>query len=56
MLQILSLSQIVPKNVNDALKDEYWIQCMQEELNQFTRNEVCELVPRLDGVIIIRTK
>ena len=50
------ISQIVPKNMNDALEDEYWIQFMQKKLSQFTRNEIWELVPRSDGVMIIRTK
>ena len=48
------ISQIVPKSVNDVLEDEYWIQSMQEELNQFTRNEVG--VPRPDRVMIIGKK
>lgn len=29
-----------PKNAKDALCDEDWIFAMQEELNQFTRNNV----------------
>ena len=29
---------------------------MQEEFNQFTRNEVWELIPRPDGVMIIGIK
>lgn len=34
------VSKIVPKNVNEAIDDEYWISAMQEELVQFERNEV----------------
>lgn len=34
------LSQIEPKSAKDALLDEDWIFAMQEELNQFTRNNV----------------
>ena len=34
------VSQIEPKNVNDALNDSNWIVAMQDELNQFTRNDV----------------
>ncbi|MCI42059.1 gag-pol polyprotein, partial [Trifolium medium] len=33
-------SKIEPKNVKEALQDEYWINAMQEELTQFERNEV----------------
>lgn len=32
------LSQIEPKNIDEALLDESWILAMQEELNQFERN------------------
>ena len=31
------ISQIEPKNINDALVDENWMIVMQEELNQFER-------------------
>ena len=34
------ISQIEPKNINDALDDENWMIVMQEELNQFERSEV----------------
>ena len=40
------VSKIEPKNVKEALTDEFWINAMQEELGQFKRNEVWELVPR----------
>ncbi|KAG9446382.1 hypothetical protein H6P81_012510 [Aristolochia fimbriata] len=33
-------SSLEPKKVEDALKDEYWIKTMQEELEQFERNEI----------------
>jgi len=48
--------QIEPKNVNDALSDSNWIVVMQDELNQFTRNDVWFLVPKIDDMNIIRTK
>jgi hypothetical protein len=32
--------------VEDALRDSNWVLVMQEELNNFTRNEVWHLVPR----------
>ena len=50
------VSTIKPKNVKEALTDECWINVMQEELNEFKRNEVWDLVPRPDGVNIIGTK
>jgi len=50
------VSKIEPKNVKEALTDEFWIEAMQEELNQFKRNEVWDLVPRLEGINVIGTK
>jgi hypothetical protein len=40
------VSSIEPYRVEDALKDSDWVLVMQEELNNFTRNEVWHLVPR----------
>ncbi|MCI32133.1 gag-pol polyprotein [Trifolium medium] len=34
------VSKFEPKNVKEALTDEFWINAMQEELGQFKRNEV----------------
>ncbi|XP_042972981.1 uncharacterized protein LOC122304782, partial [Carya illinoinensis] len=48
--------QIEPKNIDDALLDESWILAMQEELNQFERNDVWTLVPRPKNYTIIGTK
>ncbi|WJX68356.1 hypothetical protein P8452_52731 [Trifolium repens] len=40
------ISMIEPKNVDEALTDDGWIVAMQDELNQFQRNDVWDLVPR----------
>jgi hypothetical protein len=40
------VSSIEPHRVEDALKDSDWVLAMQEELINFTRNEVWHLVPR----------
>ena len=40
------VSQIEPKNVDGALNDKNWCVVMQEELNQFERNSIWELVSR----------
>nr|GEZ14467.1 Gag-Pol polyprotein [Tanacetum cinerariifolium] len=40
----------------DALTQSYWIEAMQEELNEFECLEVCELVPRPDKVMVITLK
>ncbi|MCI10538.1 gag-pol polyprotein, partial [Trifolium medium] len=50
------VSKFEPKNVKEALNDEFWICTMQEELNQFKRSEVWDLVPRPDGINVIGTK
>ncbi|KAK2423598.1 cysteine-rich RECEPTOR kinase [Trifolium repens] len=50
------VSMFEPKNVKEALTDEFWIETMQEELNQFKRSEVWGLVPRPDKVNVIGTK
>ncbi|CAA0811305.1 cysteine-rich RLK (RECEPTOR-like protein kinase) 8, partial [Striga hermonthica] len=48
-------SLIEPKNAKEALKDECWILAMQEELEQFTRNNVWELVPEPSSGNVIGT-
>jgi len=50
------VSKFEPKNVKKALTDEFWIEAMQEELNQFKRSEVWNLVPRPEGMNVIGTK
>jgi hypothetical protein len=39
--------------IDEALEDDQWIVAMQEELNQFERNQVWELVSRSSGKHII---
>jgi hypothetical protein len=39
------VSSIEPYKIDDALRDPDWVVAMQEELNNFTRNEVWHLVP-----------
>ncbi|GKA97569.1 retrovirus-related pol polyprotein from transposon TNT 1-94 [Tanacetum coccineum] len=34
-----------PNNIKEAIKDESWTKAMQEELDQFVRNDVWDLVP-----------
>ena len=37
---LVFVSQIEPKSLKDAENDEFWILCMQEELNKFERNKI----------------
>nr|GFB60353.1 retrovirus-related Pol polyprotein from transposon TNT 1-94 [Tanacetum cinerariifolium] len=45
-----------PKTYKEALTQACWIKAMQEELNEFERLEVWELVPRPDKVMVITLK
>ncbi|GKA05707.1 hypothetical protein Tco_0684827 [Tanacetum coccineum] len=42
----LTLSTAEPKNIKEAMADSEWIKAMQEELHQFDRLQVCELVDK----------
>ena len=50
------VSSIEPKKIEEALKDVDWVNAMHEELNNFTRNQVWELVERPKGHNVIGTK
>jgi len=55
-MNVAFVSQIEPKNVQEALQDDQWCIAMQEELNQFERNEVWELIQRNESLQVIGTK
>nr|GEW51901.1 uncharacterized mitochondrial protein AtMg00810-like [Tanacetum cinerariifolium] len=42
----LTVSRTEPKNIKEAMAYSAWIESMQEELHQFDRLDVCELVDR----------
>ena len=50
------VSQVEPNSIEEALKDEKWVDAMHEELNQFARNDVWFLVPKTDEMNIIGSK
>ncbi|GKB39924.1 retrovirus-related pol polyprotein from transposon TNT 1-94 [Tanacetum coccineum] len=50
------LTSVEPKNYKDVLTQACWIEAMQEELNEFERLEVWELVPCPDKVMVITLK
>nr|GFA39481.1 retrovirus-related Pol polyprotein from transposon TNT 1-94 [Tanacetum cinerariifolium] len=50
------LTFVEPKTYKEALTQSCWIKAMHEELNEFERLEVWELVPRPDQVMVITLK
>ncbi|GJY77263.1 retrovirus-related pol polyprotein from transposon TNT 1-94 [Tanacetum coccineum] len=50
------LTSVEPKNYKDTLTQACLIEAMQEELHEFERLEVWELVPRPDKVMVITLK
>nr|GEY04530.1 hypothetical protein [Tanacetum cinerariifolium] len=50
------LSSVEPKTYKDALTQACWTEAMQEELNEFERLKLWELVPRPDKVMVITLK
>ena len=50
------MSSIEPKKIDETLKDVDWMNAMNEELNNFTKNQVWELVERPKNHNVIRTK
>ncbi|GJV74450.1 hypothetical protein Tco_1506034 [Tanacetum coccineum] len=51
VISIAFLFFVEPNSYNEALTESCWIEAMQEELNEFERIKVYEMVPRLDRVI-----
>nr|GEW84845.1 hypothetical protein [Tanacetum cinerariifolium] len=52
----LTVSTAEPKNIKEAMADSAWIEAMQEELHQFDRLQVWELVDKPFGKTVIRLK
>nr|GFA08910.1 Gag-Pol polyprotein [Tanacetum cinerariifolium] len=52
----LSVSTAEPKNIKEAMADSAWIEAMQEELHQFDRLQVWELIDKPFGKTVIRIK
>lgn len=50
------VSQIKPKIVDEAINDEDWYLSRKEELNQFTRNNVFELITKASANQVIVTQ
>ncbi|GJR79124.1 gag-pol polyprotein [Tanacetum coccineum] len=52
----LTVSTAEPKNIKEAMADFAWIEAMQEELHQFDRLQVWELVDKPFGKNVIKLK
>ncbi|XP_075088366.1 putative mitochondrial protein AtMg00820 [Nicotiana tabacum] len=50
------ISQLEPKKVDEAMKVVHWIKAMKDELDQFERNKVWELVPKPSNSSIVGKK
>ncbi|GJT01528.1 retrovirus-related pol polyprotein from transposon TNT 1-94 [Tanacetum coccineum] len=50
------LTLVEPKNFKKAMTEPSWIDAMQEEIHEFQRLEVWELVPCPDKVLLIKLK
>ena len=50
------LSTIEPKNIEEALTEDSWVIAMEEELSQFTKNTVWNLVPPPKNQSVIGNK
>ncbi|GJW96130.1 retrovirus-related pol polyprotein from transposon TNT 1-94 [Tanacetum coccineum] len=50
------LTSVEPKNFKQAMTEPSWIDAMQEEIHEFERLEVWELVPCPDKVFLIKLK
>src|ERR1044072_177118 len=54
LLSLVSL--IEPTSIDEALLDKDWVLATEEELNQFSKNDVWDLVKKPKGVHVIGTK
>ncbi|GJZ00780.1 retrovirus-related pol polyprotein from transposon TNT 1-94 [Tanacetum coccineum] len=52
----LTVNIVKPKNIKEVMADSAWIEAMQDELHQFDRLKVWELVDKPFGKMIIKLK
>ncbi|GJY99145.1 gag-pol polyprotein [Tanacetum coccineum] len=52
----LTVSIVEPKNIKEAMADSAWIEAMQDELHQFDRLNVWELIDKPFGKMVIKLK
>ena len=54
--ELCLIYQFEPKSIDEACKDDHWIQAIKEELDQSVKNETWELVPIPNDKNVIGTK
>ena len=54
--ELCLISQVEPKNVDEACKYDYWKKAMKEKLSPIVKNETWVLVPRPIEKNVIGTK
>jgi len=50
------LSTIEPKNIDEAQNEYFWVTTMEDEMSQFTKNKVWNLVPSSKYQSLVGTK
>ena len=50
------ISQVEPKSIDEACKDDHWIQAMKGELDHIVKNDTWELAPRPKDKNLIGTE
>ena len=50
------ISEMEPKHIDDAVQDDNWVKEMEEELDQFPKNNVWKLVELLKGKKVVGAK
>ena len=53
---IALISEVEPKHIDDAMEDENWVKAMQEELEQFQKNDIWKLVELPQGKKAVSAK
>ncbi|GKF81611.1 hypothetical protein Tco_0240213 [Tanacetum coccineum] len=52
----LTVSIVEPKNIKEAMADSAWIEAIQDDLHQFDRLNVWELIDKPFGKMVIKLK
>ena len=45
-----------PSSFEEAVEDPAWVDAMVEEYDSIVRNSACEIVPRLEGKLVVGSR